>query len=70
MNTTECCLLGTSIVDADSTVYRTEPYVGRAIEESGAQRENLYITTKYGGIGTPRWAITQSLKNVSSVQRI
>ncbi|KAI0087780.1 Aldo/keto reductase, partial [Irpex rosettiformis] len=44
--------------------YRTEPYVGKAIERSGAQRENLYITTKYGGIGTPRWAITQSLKNL------
>ncbi|KAI0802069.1 Aldo/keto reductase [Irpex lacteus] len=43
--------------------YRTEPFVRKAIESSGVQREDLYITTKYGG-GSPRQAIRESLSNL------
>ncbi len=47
--------------------YRTEEYVGAAIRESGLARSELYITTKFSGISTPKYAIENSLDKVSSV---
>jgi len=44
--------------------YHTESYVGLAIKESGLPRSSLYITTKYGGIGTSQQAIRQSLDKI------
>ena len=48
-------------------VYRTEQYVGRAIKDSGLSRSELFITTKYSGIGTVRFALTDSLNKVLPV---
>ncbi|KAG1748592.1 NADP-dependent oxidoreductase domain-containing protein [Suillus lakei] len=44
--------------------YQTETYVGLAIKESGLPRSNLYVSTKYSAIGTPRQAIQQSLNKI------
>ncbi|KAI0685801.1 NADP-dependent oxidoreductase domain-containing protein [Cytidiella melzeri] len=44
--------------------YRTEQHVGKAVQESGLSRSDLFITTKYSGLGTARWAITGSLDNI------
>ncbi|KIY71994.1 Aldo/keto reductase [Cylindrobasidium torrendii FP15055 ss-10] len=45
--------------------YQTEPGVGQAIRDSGLSREELYITTKFGGRGTDVTSEIQvSLKNL------
>ncbi|TCD70171.1 hypothetical protein EIP91_004641 [Steccherinum ochraceum] len=48
--------------------YRTEPYVGAAIKESGLARNELFITSKYSGIGTAEEAIQNSLTNIGVTQ--
>ena len=50
-----------------SLVYGTEEYVGAAIKESGLARSDLFITTKYSGIGTAPEGIQASLDKVCSV---
>ncbi|KAI0029460.1 Aldo/keto reductase, partial [Vararia minispora EC-137] len=45
--------------------YRTEPYVGKAIRNAGFDRSELYVTTKYSGIGTVQWAIRSSLDKLN-----
>lgn len=47
-------------------MYKNEDSVGVAIRESGSNRNELYITTKYGG-GPIRPAFETSLKKVSLV---
>ena len=46
-------------------VYRTEAFVGQAIKESGLARSDIFITSKFSGIGTVEQAIQDSLRNVS-----
>ena len=48
-------------------VYGTEKYVGDAIRESGLARSEIYVTTKYSGIGSPEHALDNSLDKVSPV---
>ncbi|KAI0345958.1 Aldo/keto reductase [Trametopsis cervina] len=45
--------------------YRTEEYVGVAIQNSGVPRSKLFITTKYSGLGSVEDAIAQSLEKIS-----
>ncbi|PSR70556.1 hypothetical protein PHLCEN_2v13595 [Hermanssonia centrifuga] len=52
--------VGFSHIDT-AQYYRTEEYVGAAIRESGLARSELYITTKFSGISTPKYAIENSL---------
>lgn len=46
------------------SVYKNEDSVGDAVREAGLKREELYITTKYGG-GVIRESFETSLKKVS-----
>ncbi|THG93590.1 hypothetical protein EW026_g7687 [Hermanssonia centrifuga] len=52
--------VGFSHIDT-AQYYRTEEYIGAAIRESGLARSELYITTKFSGISTPKYAIENSL---------
>ena len=50
----------------DSIVYQTEQGVGKGVKESGLDRNELYITTKFGGRGKDiAKEIHVSLENVS-----
>lgn len=44
--------------------YRTEDSVGRAIRESGLDRSDLYLTTKWSGVTSIPEAINHSLDQV------
>lgn len=55
--------VGFSHIDT-AQFYGTEEYVGKAIKESGLARSELYITTKYSGLGTAPHAIEASLKKL------
>ncbi|CAL1712927.1 unnamed protein product [Somion occarium] len=59
--------LGFSHIDT-AQFYRTERFVGDAIRESGLDRSDLFITTKYSGIGTAQQAINKSLANLGLKQ--
>ncbi|KAJ3523348.1 hypothetical protein NM688_g8745 [Phlebia brevispora] len=55
--------LGFSHIDT-AQFYGTEQYVGTAIRESGLARADIYVTTKYSGLGTPSYAINNSLQKL------
>ncbi|KAK7681594.1 hypothetical protein QCA50_015327 [Cerrena zonata] len=59
--------VGFSHIDT-AQYYATERFVGDAIRESGLDRSELFITTKYSGIGTAQEAIDDSLKNLGLKQ--
>jgi diketogulonate reductase-like aldo/keto reductase len=47
-------------------MYRNEAEVGKALRESGLAREDIFITTKFSGLGglDIETSIANSLKNV------
>ena len=52
------------------TVYANETTVGAALRKSGIKREDLYVTTKFGG-GDVRFKLEESLRKVRhSVQEL
>ncbi|PAV17489.1 Aldo keto reductase [Pyrrhoderma noxium] len=44
--------------------YGTEEFVGVALKEAGLARDDIYVTSKYSGVGTISEAIEQSLKKI------
>lgn len=66
-NCKEIQVLGTELIGA---VYGNEESVGRAIRESGLNRSELYISTKWGVLpdgGDIQVSIRESLTKVSAV---
>ncbi|GJE97123.1 aldo/keto reductase [Phanerochaete sordida] len=55
--------VGFSHIDT-AQFYGTEEFVGSAIKESGLARSELFITTKYSGLGTASDAIQASLEKL------
>jgi len=55
--------VGFSHIDT-AQFYGTEQFVGAAIKESGLARSELFITTKYSGVGTAPDAIQTSLEKL------
>ncbi|KAJ7601047.1 NADP-dependent oxidoreductase domain-containing protein [Mycena floridula] len=47
-----------------ATLYRNEEYVGQAIRESGLDRSDFFITTKYGAGSIPREELEKSLSKL------
>ncbi|KAI0789823.1 Aldo/keto reductase [Abortiporus biennis] len=48
--------------------FMRKQYVGKAIRESALERSELFVTTKFSGLGTARQAITHSLNNLGLKQ--
>jgi diketogulonate reductase-like aldo/keto reductase len=49
------------------TVYGNQDSVGAAIRNSGLERSDLYVTSKWG-YGDPEYALRESLKQVCSIR--
>jgi 2,5-diketo-D-gluconate reductase A len=52
-------------LDPSVTAYKNEESVGAAVEASGLDQKDLYITTKYGGGDDIRTEFERSLKKVT-----
>ena len=58
------------LIRVPASVYKTEPYVGRALRECGLSRSEFFITTKWSGSTSIEQAIQNSLDSVSLMQSV